>query len=74
MYQESVPATMNRSSLQVEAEKLSQDMQTPSTVLVWIDGAWSGDSVSCKLLFAGRLKNHAIDEPRVSRWETSSCR
>ena len=33
-----------------------------STVLVWIDGAWSGEPVSCKTLFAGaaRLKNHAI--------------
>ena len=42
----------------------------------WIDGAWSGDSVSCKPLFAGagRLKNHAIDAPRVSRRETSHCR
>ena len=27
-------------------------------------------------LFAGArtLKNHAIDAPRVSRWETSDCR
>ena len=46
------------------------------TVLVWIDGAWSGDSVPYKPLFAdaGRLKNHAIDAPRVSRWETSDYR
>ena len=64
------------SGLQIEAEKLSQDVQTPSTVLVWIDDAWSGELVSCKPLFsgAGRLKNHAIDAPRVSRWETSDCR
>ena len=49
---------------------------TPSTVLVWIDGAWSGDSVSCKLPFAGagRLKNHVIETPRVSRWETLDYR
>ena len=74
--QEAVPATMNKSRLQIEAEKLSQDVQTPSTVLVWIDGVWSGDSVSYKQLFAGsgRLKNHAIDTPRVSRWETSDSR
>ena len=76
MDQEAVPATMNKSGLQIEAEKLSQDIQTPSTVLVWIDDAWSGESVSCKPLLAGagRLKNHAIDAPRVSRWETSDCR
>ena len=32
--------------------------------------------MSCKPLFAGagRLKNHAIDAPRVSRWETSDSR
>ena len=32
--------------------------------------------MSCKPQFAGagRLKNHAIDAPRVSRWETSDCR
>ena len=74
--QEAVPAPMNKSSLQIEAEKLSQDLQTPSTVLVWIDGAWSGDSVSYKQLLAGtgRLKNHAMDAPRTSRWETSDCR
>ena len=54
-----------------EAEKLSEDIQTTSTVLVWIDGVWSGDSVSYKQLCActGRLENHAIDTPRVSRWE-----
>ena len=76
MDQEAVPATMTKSGLRIEAEKLSQDIQTPCTVLVWIDGAWSGEPVSCKLLFAGggRLKNHAIDAPRVSRWETSDCR
>ena len=38
MDQKSVPATMNKSGPQVEAEKLSPDVQTPSTVLVWIDG------------------------------------
>ena len=37
--QEAVPATMNKSGLQIEAEKFSQDMQTPSTVLVWIFGS-----------------------------------
>ena len=46
MDQESVPATMNKSGLQIDAEELSQDIQTPSTVLVWIDGAWSGEPVS----------------------------
>ena len=35
MDQESVPATMNKSGLQIEAEELSQDIQTPST-------CWSG--------------------------------
>ena len=32
--------------------------------------------MSYKQLFAGtgRLKNHAIDTPRVSRWETSDSR
>ena len=32
--------------------------------------------MSCKPLFAGagRLKIHATDAPRVSRWETSDCR
>ena len=76
MDQEAVPATMNKSGLRIEAEKLSQDIQTPCTVLVWIDGAWSGEPVSCKPLFAGggRQKNHAIDAPRVSRCETSDCR
>ena len=70
--QEVVPATMNKSGMQIEAEKLSQGIQTPSTVLVWIDGVWSGDSVSYKQLFAGtgRLKNHSIDTPRVSRHRT----
>ena len=64
--QESVPATMSKSGLQVDAEELSQDTQTPSTVLVWIDGAWGGEPMSCKPLFAdaGRLDNHAIDAPR----------
>ena len=59
-----------------EQVRSAKDMQTPNTVLVWIDGAWSGEPVSCKPLFAGggRLKNHAIDAPRVSRWETSECR
>ena len=67
MDQEAVPGTMNKSGLQTDAEKLSQDVQTPSTVLVWIDGAWSGEPVSCKPLSAGagRLKNHAIDASRV---------
>ena len=76
MDQEAVPATMIKSGLRIEAEKLSQDIQTPCTVLVWIDGAWSGEPVSCKPPFAGagRQKNHAIDAPRVSRWETSDCR
>ena len=76
MDQEAVPATMNKSVLQIEAEKLSQDIQTPSTVLVWIDGAWSGETVSCKPLFAGagRLQNDAIDTPRLSRWETLDYR
>ena len=37
MDQTAVP-TMNKSGLQIEAEKLSQDIQTPSTVLVWIEG------------------------------------
>ena len=46
--QEAAQATMNKSGLQIEAEKLSQDFQTSSTVLIWIDGAWSGDSVSYK--------------------------
>ena len=75
MDQIAVP-TMDKSGLQIEAEKLSQDIQTPSTVLIWIDGAWSGDSVSYKQLFAGagQLKNHATDAPRVSRWETSDSR
>ena len=73
MDQEAVPATMNKSGLQIEAEKLSQDIQTPSMVLVWIDG-WSEESVSCKSLFAGRVKNHVIETPRVSRWETLDCR
>ena len=74
--QEAVPATMNKSRLQIEAEKLGQDIQTLGTVLVWIDGVWSGDSVSYKQLFAGtgRLQNHAFDTPRVSRWETSDSR
>ena len=32
--------------------------------------------MSCKPLLAGadRLKDHAIDTPRGSRWETSDCR
>ena len=74
--QEAVPATMNKSGLQVDGKELSQDIQTPSTVFVWIHGVWSGDSVSYKQLFAGtgRLKNHAIDTPKISRWETSDCR
>ena len=74
--QEAVPATMNKSRLQIEAEKFSQDIQTPSTVLVWIDGVWSGDSLSRKQLFAGtgRPKDHAIDTSRVTRWETSDSR
>ena len=74
--QKAVPATMNKSSLQIEAETLSRDIQTPSTMLVWIDVVWSGDSVSYKQLFAGtgRMKNHAIDTPRASRWETSDSR
>ena len=76
MDQEAIPATMNKSGPQIEAEKLSQDRQTTGTVLVWIDGVWSGEPVSCKPLLAGggRLKNHAIDAPRVSRWEASDCR
>ena len=73
MGQIAVPATMNKSGLQIDAGELSQDTQAPCTVFVWFDGAWSGEPVSCKSLFAdaGRLKNHAIDAPRVSRWETS---
>ena len=63
MDQVAVPATMNKPGLQIDAEELSQGIQTPITVLVWIDGAWSGDSVSYKQLFAGagRLKNHVTD-------------
>ena len=38
MDQEAVPATMNKSSLQVDGKELSQDIQMPTTVLVWIDG------------------------------------
>ena len=72
MDHESDPATMNKSRLQIDAEELSQDIQTPSTVLVWFDGDWSGELVSCA--GAGRLRNHAIHAPRVSRWETSDCR
>ena len=37
MDQESVPATMNESGLQIEAEELSQDTQTPSTVLFCLE-------------------------------------
>ena len=61
MDQEAVPAK------QIEAEKLRQDVQTPSTVLVWIDVALSGEPVLCNTLFAGagRLKNHVIETPRV---------
>ena len=68
MDQEAVPATMNKPGLQIEEEKLSQDMQTTSTVLVWIDGAWSEEPVTCEPLFAGagRLKYNAIDTPRVT--------
>ena len=69
MDQEAVPATTNKSGLQIEAEKLSQDIQTPSAVWVWIDGAWSGEPVSCKPSFAGagRLKNDA-KETLDYRW------
>ena len=76
MDQEAVPATMNKSGLQIEAEKLSQDIQTPSTVLVWTDGAWSGEPVSCKPLFAGagRLKNHAIDGQSTRLQDSSRIR
>ena len=71
-----VQATMKKSGLHIDAEELSQGVQTPCTELVWVDGAWSGDSVSYKQLFAdaGRLMNHATDAPRVSRRETSECR
>ena len=31
--QEAVPATMNKSGLQIDAEELSQDFRTPSTVV-----------------------------------------
>ena len=48
MDQEAVPATMNKSGLQIEAEKFSQDMQTPSTVLVWIFG--SRTAISTRIL------------------------
>ena len=72
----SSPSHMNKSGLQIDGKERSQDVQTPSTVLVWIDGVWSGASVSYKQLFAGtgRLENHAINTPGVSRWETSDCR
>ena len=46
--------------------------QTPSTVLVWTNGAWSGHAVSCKTIsaVAVRLRNHAIGTPKVDLWET----
>ena len=68
MDQEAVSATMNKSGLQIEAEKLRQDVQTPSMVLVWIDVALSGEPVSCNTLFAGagRLKNHVIETPMTA--------
>ena len=47
MDQEAVP-TMNKSGLQIEAEKLSPDIQTPCTVLVWIDSARIGVENQCR--------------------------
>ena len=43
-----------------------------NTVLVWIDGAWSGRVALCKSTTAGavRLRNLAIETPKVDRWET----
>ena len=68
--QESVPATMNESGLRKSPAKIYRRQAR----------CWSGlmvsGVVSYKQLFAGtgRLKNHAIDTPRVSRWETSDSR
>ena len=66
------PASMDKSGLQVAARKFAQGMHTPCTVLVWIDGARRGRTVSCKSLSAGavRLRKHAIDTPILDRWET----
>ena len=45
--QEASPATMDKSGLQVAARKLARGTQTSNTVLVWIDGAWSGRVALC---------------------------
>ena len=70
--QQASPASLDKFGLQVAAGELAPGMQTPSTVLVWIDGAWNGHAVSCKSMSAGavQLRNHAIGTPKVDQWET----
>ena len=70
--QQASPASLDKFGLQVAAGELAPGMQTPSTVLVWIDGAWNGHAVSCKSISAGavRLRNHATGTPKVDQWET----
>ena len=69
--QEASPATLDEFGMHVEARKLAKIL-TPSTVLVWISGAWSGHAVSCESISAGaaRPRNHTNDTPNVDRWET----
>ena len=59
--QDASPATLAKFGLQVTARKLAQDVQTPSTVLVWTNGAWSGHAVSCKTISASIEKSRDRD-------------
>ena len=72
MVQEARPATMDKSSLQVAARKLAQGTQTPSTVLVWIDGVRSGRVAFCKSISAGaiRLRSRATETSKVDGLDT----
>ena len=64
--------TQDKSGLQVAARKLARGTQTSNTLLVWIDGAWSGRVALCKSISAGavRLRVHATETSKVDRWET----
>ena len=66
------PATTDKSGLQVAAREARQGMQTPSTVLVWIDGIWNRRVALRKSIFAGavRPRSHATETSKVDRWET----
>ena len=72
-------STMNKSGLQGEAEKLSQDLQAPSTVLVWIYGAWEWrfsvvQAAICWCWSTEESRDRDVESEPMGRWIIAGSR